>query len=85
MTKKILVDITILILLALDWAALHDILKANERDLIGEYGVLVFSVIVFAILIAWQIGDWRIQKRCEKETHERAHQRGIQNAGIPAS
>ena len=39
----------VLILLALDLAELHDILK-GEPDFYGEYGMLVFSAIVFGLL-----------------------------------
>lgn len=40
-----------LALLALDWAALHDILAGNERDYAWEYGVLMASAGIFAALI----------------------------------
>ncbi|MFQ5777468.1 MAG: hypothetical protein ACE5IP_05625 [Terriglobia bacterium] len=41
----------VLLLLALDWAALHDILKGNELDYSLEYGMLAASVIGFVALI----------------------------------
>jgi hypothetical protein len=41
-----------LLLLALDWAAWHDILKANEPDYTLEYGMLAFSVVPFAALLS---------------------------------
>ncbi|MGB3904070.1 MAG: hypothetical protein WBB22_04045 [Anaerolineae bacterium] len=47
--RDIVLIAIVLILLALDWAALHDILK-GEPDLYGEYGMLVFSAIVFGVL-----------------------------------
>ncbi len=54
--KKIVLIIVVLILLALDLAALHDILK-GEPDPYAEYGMLVVSVIVFGFLIVkWQTG-----------------------------
>ncbi len=36
-------------LLALDWAAIHDILK-GEPDTFGEYGMLAFSLIAFSAM-----------------------------------
>ena len=46
---KTFLGITVaLVLLALDWAALHDIVKANEPDYTLEYGMLAFSVVAFA-------------------------------------
>ena len=45
---KTFLGITVaLVLLALDWAALHDIVKANEPDYTLEYGMLAFSVVAF--------------------------------------
>lgn len=49
----------VLILLALDWAALHDILKGSESDYSGEYLVLVASGVIF-VALAWQ--RWRVAK-----------------------
>jgi len=47
---RVLLSIAVvLVLLALDWAALHDILK-GEPNPYGEYGMLVFSAIVFGLL-----------------------------------
>lgn len=37
-----------LALLALDWAALHDIVKGNETTYWQEYGMLAFSLVIFA-------------------------------------
>ena len=56
MVKKLLVAVLVLILLALDWAALHDILQANEPDLVGEYATLAFSIITFGVIL-W-LGFW---------------------------
>ena len=47
--KALLLIAVVLVLLALDWAALHDISK-GEPNLYGEYGMLVFSAIVFGLL-----------------------------------
>lgn len=48
------------LLLALDWAALHDILK-GEPNPYGEYGVILFSIIIFGAMIF--IGLRRRNKR----------------------
>ncbi|MCX6162832.1 MAG: hypothetical protein NTV87_16045 [Ignavibacteriae bacterium] len=48
--KKIILTGIVVVLLLLDMAALHDILK-GEPDLYGEYGMILFSLIVFASLI----------------------------------
>ena len=42
--------VAVLILLALDWAALHDIVKGLEPNYFGEYSMLVFSVIAFVVI-----------------------------------
>ena len=47
--RALLLSAVVLVLLALDWAALHDISK-GEPNLYGEYGMLVFSAIVFGLL-----------------------------------
>jgi predicted Co/Zn/Cd cation transporter (cation efflux family) len=47
--KKILLSIAVIILLALDWAALHDIIK-GEENLTLEYSIVVFSAGVFVCL-----------------------------------
>jgi len=47
--KRLSILVVVLILLALDWAALHDILK-GEPDTYGEYAMLVFSLLVFGFL-----------------------------------
>ncbi len=38
------------LLLALDWAALHDILN-GEPNLYGEYGTILLSMAIFGVLI----------------------------------
>jgi hypothetical protein len=50
MFKKIILIPVILILLALDWAALHDILK-GEQNLLAEYGMLLLSMIIFTVIL----------------------------------
>lgn len=37
-------------MLALDWAAVHDIIK-GEPDLSLEYATVAFSIVVFAVMI----------------------------------
>lgn len=51
MRRHAWVGIGLILLLALDWAALHDILKRNEPDYSAEYTVLGASVLIFAGLI----------------------------------
>ncbi len=41
----------LLALLALDGAALYDILKANEPNLYAEYTALGASLVIFAVVI----------------------------------
>ncbi len=48
--KTVLLIGVVVLLLALDWAALHDILK-GEPNLYAEYVVLLFSTIVFGVMI----------------------------------
>lgn len=47
--KKLLTVGTGLALLALDWAALHDILK-GEPDARGEYAILLLSLAAFVAM-----------------------------------
>jgi len=47
--RDIVLIAIVLILLALDWAALHDILK-GEPNLYGEYGMLMLSTMLFTAL-----------------------------------
>lgn len=53
--KRVMLALFVLALLALDWAALHDILKGNEPNYYGEYTTLAASVLILAAL-AWR---WR--------------------------
>ena len=48
--KTVLLIGMVMLLLALDWAALHDILK-GEPNLYAEYGMILFSTIVFGVMI----------------------------------
>jgi len=43
------------VLLALDWAALHDILKRNEPNYVAEYTMLAVSIAIFAALLFTQL------------------------------
>jgi Mg2+/citrate symporter len=52
--KTVLLIGMVALLLALDWAALHDILK-GEPNLYAEYGMILFSIIVFGVLILTQL------------------------------
>ena len=54
--KSIVWGLSILSILALDWAALHDILKGNEPDYSLEYTTLAVSALVFGLLI---VSAWR--------------------------
>ncbi len=47
--KTVLLIGIVVLLLVLDWAALHDILK-GEPNLYGEYGTILFSIIVLAMI-----------------------------------
>ena len=47
--KTILLIGVVLLLLALDWAALHDILK-GEPNLYAEYGMILLSMIIFGVM-----------------------------------
>lgn len=53
--KRLALTLFVLVLLALDWAALHDILKGNEPNNYSEYTTLAASALILAAL-AWR---WR--------------------------
>lgn len=59
MFKKIIKVTFILILLALDWAALNDIITGNELDYNGEYMMLTISALLFGFLIVLHIKKWK--------------------------
>jgi hypothetical protein len=48
--KTVLLIGMVVLLLALDWAALHDILK-GEPNLYAEYGMILFSIVIFGVMI----------------------------------
>ena len=54
--KSIVLGLSILSILVLDWAALHDILKGNEPDYSLEYTTLAVSALVFGPMI---VSAWR--------------------------
>ncbi len=43
-------SLVIVALIALDWAAIHDILKANEPDYFLEYFALAISLVIVILL-----------------------------------
>lgn len=49
-SKKYFMGVAILLLLALNWAALHDIVKANQPSYTLEYACLMLSGVVLGIL-----------------------------------
>lgn len=63
MFKKVVKAIIILILLALDWAALDDITTGNEPNYNGEYMILAVSVLIFGLLIFLYIKKWKKSKK----------------------
>ncbi len=50
--------VVVIVLLALDWAALHDILK-GESNVVLEYGLLGFSLVVFGSLVYYGLRNRR--------------------------
>ena len=50
--NKLLLALTAAGILALDWAALHDILKQNETNYVAEWTMLAGSAVFFGYL-AW--------------------------------
>ena len=52
--KTVLLIGMVVLLLALDWAALHDILK-GEPNLYAEYGMILFSIVIFGVMISTQL------------------------------
>jgi ABC-type sulfate transport system permease component len=49
--KRLVIIFAVVALLALDWAALHDILKRNEPGYAAEYSMLTASIVIFAALL----------------------------------
>ena len=52
--KKLLAIILVVVVLALDWAALDDITTGLESDYLGEYAVLGVSLL-FLLLLGWVV------------------------------
>ena len=52
--KKLLIVLVIIILLALDWTALHDIIKGEANQTL-EYITAAFSLVVFVMLVLFWI------------------------------
>ncbi len=48
--KKFILIVLAVIFFLLDWAALHDIIKANENSYVIEYFVLFISLIYFSVI-----------------------------------
>ncbi len=42
--RRCLIVVAVALIIALDWAALHDIVKGNEPDLCLEYAMIILSV-----------------------------------------
>lgn len=57
--------IVIFIILFLDYAALNDITTGNEPDYWGEWGVLLFSVIFFGLIIYARLPKKTAKKNSE--------------------
>ena len=49
--NRLLLALTVAVILALDWAALHDILKRNEANYVAEWTMLAASVVFFGYLV----------------------------------
>ena len=60
MLKKLWIGLVVMVVLALDWAALHDIL-AGEPDTWMEWGFLAASLLLFAFYF--------LRKRRGTDTH----------------
>ncbi len=52
--KKLLTSLVVIFLLALDWAALHDIVKGESNQVL-EYVMLALSLIIFVMLFFFWI------------------------------
>ncbi len=65
--KEIIKTVTrvsfVLIILALDWAALDDITTGNEPNLNGEYLMLIVSGIIFGFMAFLYINKWNKSKK----------------------
>jgi len=56
--QKIFLWPIVLIILALDWGALHDILKGEPNPYL-EYGVLILSIFVFGRILWYKMKIWK--------------------------
>ncbi len=56
--KTAVLLVVVIVLLALDWAALHDILK-GEPNVVLEYGLLGFSLVVIGSLVYYGLRNRR--------------------------
>ncbi len=59
-------SLVIISLVALDWAALHDILKANEPDYFLEYFTLIMSIVIVGLLGIHSYFDAKAKKKGAK-------------------
>ncbi|MBC8343751.1 MAG: hypothetical protein ISR55_11775 [Bacteroidetes bacterium] len=55
MKAKLISFFLIALLLLLDWAAIHDILKGNEDSFMAEYMILIVSIVVFVMMLVIQL------------------------------
>lgn len=58
--KRVAIVAGLVALAALDWAALHDIAKANEPSYAAEYTVLAASLVIFGA------AAWRLRPRPDR-------------------
>ena len=61
--QNVVLVLAILFLLALDWAAIHDIVKGTEANYGLEYTILAASLGVLAFLVV------RLVRRTERRSH----------------
>ena len=47
---------------ALDWAAMHDVLR-GEADVTNEYFVMAVSGVIYGAVIGYWVRRWRSRKR----------------------
>lgn len=53
--KRVTIAAAMVVILALDWAALHDILKANEPNFVAEWTMVGASVVLLpALALLWK-------------------------------
>ena len=68
--KKVLLVITIVTILLLDWAALDDITTGNEPNYLGEYATIFTSFAIFGYLFgrSWHRKAFKLQKKISRNT-----------------